>query len=383
MASKFKSTVPINSILAAAEDELNSINIGTVALKFEDIYNEFLNFIAHNDFKLFKDYISVLDIICGNLEKYFNLKRVNHLIRTKMYTKGHWGPIYWKFLHYTSILLQDLFSTKQIKNKLGFDIFIENLNYIILCAECKSHYDDYKLTKAFQNHMHLIRYGFIIEGVYLIHNDVTQQIYQRHSNHILNPLKQIHPPPSSTSIPSTTAQQLSIGAHHNPPAYFKKIDFAIEYQCLPLMQSHDLKIKDNVYELVDFQSPLHIHLSAILSIYHLVPFAQASAKLKSIYTISNIRNRLPTYPMIYGLSEAQFKNLPADTLKSTLHQLIYKKLEPDFRSGAIDKVTTTANMTLFEKLKSDTYNNHISKIHEILALKLNNNLLHTNAERKG
>lgn len=87
-----------------------------------------------------------------------------------------WGPIFWKYLHSVSILIQQAYYTSAITDLLLFNDFVKNIEQILPCPICKSHYASVKFTKEFEDIFKLMDFGFLVSGVYRFHNAITKNI---------------------------------------------------------------------------------------------------------------------------------------------------------------------------------------------------------------
>lgn len=96
-----------------------------------------------------------------------------------------WGPIYWKFLHLTSILLQDELSklnpaTKQVKlsslrAQINFAVLIATFDEVLICGICSQHYKQFKIKypERLDFLMKMLSTGHLIFATFMFHNFIS------------------------------------------------------------------------------------------------------------------------------------------------------------------------------------------------------------------
>ncbi|QBB28609.1 Ac92-like protein [Homarus gammarus nudivirus] len=110
----------------------------------------------------------------GNME-YLELMDALHIKPTTIdkdagYFKNVWGPIYWRFLHLTSILCRtkyqkDLFATNML-----------NFNLCIICPECAS---NFKKKEPFIIMMIMSLSEDVVTPIYNLHNIVNDSLHRQ------------------------------------------------------------------------------------------------------------------------------------------------------------------------------------------------------------
>lgn len=111
--------------------------------------------------------------------------RTNVLINPLNATTNIWGPIYWKFLHLTSILLQFKLNLiapgkksvpiEQLKHHINFIVCIITLDKGLICGVCAHNYTKLKSEEPTAIEFLKKEYcsGFFIYATYLFHNMIS------------------------------------------------------------------------------------------------------------------------------------------------------------------------------------------------------------------
>ncbi|UBZ25594.1 Ac92-like protein [Carcinus maenas nudivirus] len=99
---------------------------------------------------------------------YFDIKPT--ILEDTDYYKNIWGPIYWKFLHLTSILCKTEFQ----RNHFAANMF--NFNLCMICGECAF---NFKKKKPFLLMMIISLSNDAITPIYNLHNTVNEAIRHR------------------------------------------------------------------------------------------------------------------------------------------------------------------------------------------------------------
>jgi hypothetical protein len=114
------------------------------------------------------------------IRKECKVERISVFVDASFFTINIWGPMYWRFFHYMSILLQDLSYKKIINNTELVIRLLWDLDKILPCPMCIGHYREAKSDEVkfpmIQNAFHKIAYGFIIAGIYDFHNIINLNI---------------------------------------------------------------------------------------------------------------------------------------------------------------------------------------------------------------
>lgn len=297
--------ININFILEKSYNELKHTNINQIVSDFKPIFIEFYNFIESNSFinenvQKFKSinvkYINILYDFMNFLKETFYLDVENMLVLPDSYTVGDWGPLYWGFLHYSSILLQYINDKDKTSNLHNFHIILFHIENILPCNICSGHFLEFKKTNQYKKYLKSISYGLLINVTYVLHHIITLNIYQN---------------------------QYKL-TESNMPRLFNHIDFMKKYKCYPLLQTDEYKFQNFIIEPIDFQNNLHINLTHLLSAYTNTKYLVVSRILKKIYN-KNIYNETINYKnndmddiMLINKSEDEIKNMLENLLNRTL-----------------------------------------------------------------
>ncbi|UVX94863.1 Ac92-like protein [Callinectes sapidus nudivirus] len=134
-------------------------------LLVEDILKTFKQELRHESYR---EVINP-NITYENLMKYFNIEAT--ALEQHEYFKNIWGPIYWNFLHLTSMLCR----TEYQKNLFAANMF--NFNLCMICSECAF---NFKQKKPFLLMMIISITGDSITPIYTLHNMVNDAIRHKH-----------------------------------------------------------------------------------------------------------------------------------------------------------------------------------------------------------
>lgn len=173
----------LTSILSLNFDFDNNLDDYTlykiIIPKYKRISVEFIKFIEQTnvDEILLGKYKTLIEELY-RIYPHLNTLNFNPLINVSKYSVSDWGPVYWKFFHYTSILLQ--YATfKLYTNKLfDFPLLLYNIDSILPCVICTNHYLSLKKTPIIDMLIQSLSYGYIVESVYFFHKTITQSIKQ-------------------------------------------------------------------------------------------------------------------------------------------------------------------------------------------------------------
>lgn len=155
-------------------------------IKFEQIsYNQIKSKseIIISKFKSFTEQINIphfydesIKIFLKSLEEKLDLQLIPQFSQPKKFTKSDWGPLIWGFLHHVSVLLQYSFYIGKIDNFMNFSTIVFNIDNLLICEICKSHYLNIKYSKEIEMIIKEISYGLPILGVFKLHNLINDNI---------------------------------------------------------------------------------------------------------------------------------------------------------------------------------------------------------------
>lgn len=154
-----------------------------------------------------------------------------------------WGPIFWKYLHSVSILIQQGYYDNRLSDLLSFNELVKNIDKVLPCPVCKSHCLAVKYTKPFEDIFKLLDFGFLVSGVYRFHNAITKNIAV------------------STS-----------GAYKE----YNSFHFTFQYGCYPRAKPTNFIETTTVKIPVKFYRPEHVKLSIIIMMAYNINYFHAS-----------------------------------------------------------------------------------------------------------
>lgn len=285
--------------LLIAKQELNNISINDyITEKSATILNEFLHFI--NKANTPNPYIKILNETIEKLQTIYKLEKSHILVITSTYDRGQWGRLYWNALHLMSILIQDAFYNGKIESMLKFPLILYNIDMILICSVCKSHYLAIKQNPEIKEIIELASYGFTINSVYLFHNIINKNIDKT-----------------------------------NPAYGF--IDFIYEYNINPLDSNSSGKNKVLTYAKVpvNFECRTNINIAILLTLYNKTSNIHfVSNCLKKLYGINNNDQEIVPYIP----SDFTFYNLDATAINKQLNEILTTNWEPENNKLLYDKV---------------------------------------------
>lgn len=163
-----------------------------------------------------------------------------------------WGNIYWDFLHYSSILIQEAFYKRKITTLLNFPALVYNIDNILPCPVCSSHYKSIKFGRQIDNILQTMCFGFLVNGVFNFHSLVNKNIEK---NEVFNDL-----------------------------------DFALKYKCYARTVSDEVINYGIVPRHVLFYQESHIRLSILLNILYRVDLFKLSNMIKRKLVTHSLRS---------------------------------------------------------------------------------------------
>lgn len=103
-------------------------------------------------------------------------------------TTNVWGPIYWDFLHLSSILLQyklcrmKQYTIEKIKPFIDFCVLVINLDKGLICGVCAHNYLRFKTEypTALDHLKKILCSGNFIYAIHLLHNIVNEKLDKKH-----------------------------------------------------------------------------------------------------------------------------------------------------------------------------------------------------------
>lgn len=241
----------LRDLVISAKVELENWSIDDVAKRFAGIIDEFLAIVeAFSDPVM--EYKLMLDRMIGILSARFGISQQTVHVRHSKYGTDVWGPIYWKFFHYSSILITYMYSEKEINDMIDFPILLFNINHILPCSVCKTHYMSVKHSNGMRRTLKELSFGNVMTGTQTFHNIVTSNINALKATPVLRPM-------------------------------FNMLDFAKTYGCLDQPEVEEAKSLTYIRNRVDGQPPTHRLLSTFYALVKGTNYMRSSNELKAWY----------------------------------------------------------------------------------------------------
>lgn len=308
----------IEWLLDSAKQQLDSYTVDRVVTAFAPVLSEFEAYVE--GIVIPEAYRNRLSAFIAFLKSAFELSTTVMLVQTNKYSTDMWGPLYWSFLHYASILLQYALHAGLTDDVKEFPTLVYNVDKMLPCSMCIAHYLSVKHQNNVRYLIKMMSFGHVIQGMYQFHNVISENVY-RH-------------------------RYPTVGKDANgPPPFrtFTPIDFAERYHCYPLTSAADRVHKSSQYSRpgLDWQSPLHLSISVILVINFNVSYSRVSNYLKRMYDQRHASTGEPTLtyprPTVYTVEDRQFEY--AASVRDLYDVLIYgiANRRPKKQNGSEDK----------------------------------------------
>lgn len=169
----------LKPLLITCKQENGSVTIDTIVDEFMPILTEFLLFTKPflvNETEYTKILIGFVDKLTETFPKLQEIDLNSMHVRSNMYDTTSWGPLYWDFIHYSSILLNYAMRRGLLRDVSQFPSIIMNIDYALPCSICKGHYQQIKRSNEVLMIIKEIAYGQVIEGACKFHNLITMNI---------------------------------------------------------------------------------------------------------------------------------------------------------------------------------------------------------------
>jgi len=324
----------------------------------EDLFNEQILTEYKKNLQIFESYVNALP----SIEPIYH-KKLKHLIASmrnlypilipndlimvnpNVYTVNDWGKLYWRFMHYTAIVLQYSIFNNKLDNLLDFPLIIYNVDEILPCSICAGHYigQTKKSTKVRVTIMNLIVHGFIAEGIYLFHREINNSIDHKKIN-----------------SPKYLLQMYTI-EYNTTLVTLKKEKIYTEFQKVPLLFTNDYysQILILLECSVDFKYTTLLWDTAIMKIYN--------KSTSSVLAIEEAKETLELVKMI------ETKGNLEDLVVSIICQFKNSNTLEEFQNSVLKNYVNTK---YYSKLFNYTYSEHVLKLYVYNFLKTHNKLIH-------
>nr|AHW98298.1 AC92-like protein [Nilaparvata lugens endogenous nudivirus] len=219
-------------------------------------------------------------------------------VNVNRFTVQEWGNLYWSFLHHTSILLQNAINSQLMLDVCNFPSLVYNIDHILPCNICKSHYQLIKYSDSIQEIIKILSLGYLVTGVYLFHHKITDNILS-HQN------------------------RLSSSRQENQ---FVSVDFVRLYNVYPKpIRDQQHKFDTYAKSKLDWMSAIRANL-AVLLVYELSePLLNISEMLHktSFYTNNSSPNSAVDKQVIDAIEASLYNNtIPSDKIDPILQKTI-------------------------------------------------------------
>lgn len=268
---------PLDHIFEIIANNLKDLNINYIIERYKPILTEFYELSApfRNSAPL---YNKKFEIFVKTICDIFKIKKDIIMVEANRYSPNDWGPIYWEFLHLSSILLSYAYENGMVNDLLDFPKLVYNIDTIVPCGKCAYHYSLIKEKYEVQNTIKRIAFGSVMLGVQHFHNIITSNVDKT---------------PEYANRP-------------NREPFFTS-DFALKYKCIDLRSETIKKSNVRLKSHIDWQPGVHALLTIMLSYYCSQPFDRTSAKVKNAY------REIPYFKDVQNLVDPQYEIRPFDT----------------------------------------------------------------------
>lgn len=247
-------------------DEFRKLDIQKFVREYELIASEFVELSARKR-ELEPKYSKILMDFIATMCRVYGCKTIPMFVDVNKYTTTKWGPVYWRFMHYSSILLSYAYEHKMVTSYLDFATIVYQIHLILPCSTCKSHYMRIRESQNVIDCIKYIAFGLPVLGVLYFHNLITD------------------------NVDNTMLKAMSNHERRKPFTYS---NFAHTYECLTITNETLHSSTDYVPSYFDFQSKTHSTITTILATYTKQPYMRVSCRLKLVYNaiIATEYNRL-------------------------------------------------------------------------------------------
>lgn len=214
-----------------------SASIDDVVEAYVPIVEEFLAF-NERTFARAEPYRDAVYETVNELARVYDFRVGMMFVKPETYTPEDWGPLFWRFVHLTAILVTHAYQTDRIGDMLRFPTIVYNIDVILICSICANHYAAIKNTPEIRNCLKEMSFGYAMTGAQNFHNIVTQNVYR------------------TSPVPV------------RPKPRFGQIDHAEVYGCIELPEKRDQASRTRTYarNVVSWQPPKHRRLAILVSL---------------------------------------------------------------------------------------------------------------------
>lgn len=257
---------PLNKLICTkVQDEFREMSMTSLVTEFANVASEFIELSARKR-ELEPEYSKILMSFINQLCAVFKCRTIPMLADVNKYTTLQWGNVYWRFMHYSSILVGYAYEHKMICSFLDFATVVYQIHLILPCSMCRGHFLAIRDSQNVKDAIKLIAFGMPVLGVHRFHNIITDNV-------------------------DTVMTKMSAHQERRPP--FLMSDFARTYKCIAFADETTKSSTTYVKTFFDWQPITHTLIATILMTYTRQSYLRASCFVKTVYnaTIGMENNR--------------------------------------------------------------------------------------------
>lgn len=256
-----KNLQPIDTVINDILVEHKTLNISWAASRFQEVLPEFMELTRHQRLAQ-PEYNARITNLIETICKAYNIKYDPLFVHIYRYATNQWGPIYWSFIHLSSILLSYGVETGIIKDFCDFALVVHNIHLILPCSRCEGHYLRIKDSENIRAATLKMAYGLVVIGAYMFHKEISINVHR------------------SNQRPDRPSEPLQP---------FTWADFARTYKCVTQTDETLLNTRAYIRSHVDFQPAIHNLVVTVLSIYFQQHYFRTSTVLKLMFNWNNMQ----------------------------------------------------------------------------------------------
>lgn len=266
-------------------NEYKSFGIDQICKAAGPAINEFYHYIN----RLFQNsmYVNQLNATIQKLQQLYSLDTTPMFVVVEKYDVNSWGSLYWRALHYISILIQHAYTTGKIDWMLRLPTLVYNIDSILSCSICRTHYLTIKQDKTIKNALEMIAFGLPITGVFYFHNYISQNVKEK--------------------IQIT----------------YNQFDFIADYNVAPIDNTLTKSTKTYLRSPVIFESKLSANATIMLAFYNNVGWQLMSNRLRDLLKVP-IDQRYIVFN-----TNSHLQTLSLDDLERQMHEMLHKNWQPN------------------------------------------------------
>lgn len=283
-------------LLQAATNEFKTHDIERIVATYKSLLDEFCAVSEH--FRLAQPrYNETFERLVNIVGEEYNVERSVMYVRLGNYGTNVWGNLYWRFLHHTSILLEQAMHNNRINDPLDFPLLVYNIDCILPCANCALHYRRIKETADVKTVIKDMSFGMLVNGLQAFHNLVTRNVDKL---------------PEYAGMPDRPT--------------FTMIDFARTYGCIERLPDDLLKSNIYVRPRIDWQPNTHRMLTIFYALATKRTYSPCSDALKlALYDREIAATVVP--------SSSGINNESRESIMSNINRAILMNVDEQVVSG--------------------------------------------------